>query len=253
MRFNTLLTVALASTASAVKILMAGDSTMAQSSTNIQGWGTPFAQYMNLSVTNLARGGRSARSYTREGLFTALLSQVSAGDYVIIEFGHNDGGSPSTSDRAPTAGTGNETTTVTLSDGTVEVVQTFVTYERNMVKAVLAKGGIPVLASQTPNGDAWNTEKTKISTPPRFVGYAELAAEDEGVAYVDHWNWVAVAYEDLGYDNVYPKLFPNDHTHTSPEGADIVARAFVNGLRCVGHPLANSLTAAGKAIPKVCS
>jgi rhamnogalacturonan acetylesterase len=72
-------------------------------------------------------------------------------------------------------------------------------------------------------------------------------------AWLTRRQWVAVAYEDLGYEYVYPKLFPNDHTHTSPEGADVVARAFVNGLRCIGHPLANNLTAAGKAIPKVCS
>lgn len=46
---------------------------------------------MSLKVVNLARGGRSARSYTREGLFDALVQQIDAGDYVVIEFGHNDG------------------------------------------------------------------------------------------------------------------------------------------------------------------
>lgn len=63
---------------------------------------------------------------------------------------------------------------------------------------------------------------------------------------------MAIAYEDLGYDNVYPALFPNDHTHTSPAGADVVAKAFVNGLKCQNHALANYLTTAGQAIPKVC-
>lgn len=55
---------------------------------------------MSLAVTNLARGGRSARSYIREGLWATLVTQIVAGDYVIIEFGHNDGGSPASSDRA---------------------------------------------------------------------------------------------------------------------------------------------------------
>lgn len=63
---------------------------------------------------------------------------------------------------------------------------------------------------------------------------------------------MAIAYEDLGYSKVYPALFPNDHTHTSPAGADVVAKAFVNGLKCQNHALANFLTTAGKAIPKVC-
>lgn len=63
---------------------------------------------------------------------------------------------------------------------------------------------------------------------------------------------MAIAYEDLGYSKVYPALFPNDHTHTSPAGADVVAKAFVNGLKCKNHALAGFLTTAGKAIPKVC-
>jgi rhamnogalacturonan acetylesterase len=82
---------------------------------------------------------------------------------------------------------------VTLSDGTVEVVQTFVTYEKNMVNDVLARGGIPIISSQTPNGDAWNDAKTAISTPPRFVGYAEVAAAQTGSVYMDHWK-VRVAF-----------------------------------------------------------
>ena len=63
-----------------------------------------------------------------------------------IEFGHNDGGSPATSERAPTAGTGSETTSVTLADGTKEVVQTFGTYLKWMARDVLAKGGIPIIS-----------------------------------------------------------------------------------------------------------
>jgi rhamnogalacturonan acetylesterase len=85
-------------------------------------------------------------------------------------------------------GSDNSTQTVTLSDGTVEVVQTFVTYEKNMAADVLAAGGIPILSSQTPNGDAWNTEKTEISDPPRFVGYAEIAASETDSVFMDHWS-----------------------------------------------------------------
>jgi hypothetical protein len=53
-------------------------------------WGFPFQNYINLKVVNLARGGRSARSYIREGLWASLVTQIDAGDYVIMEFGHND-------------------------------------------------------------------------------------------------------------------------------------------------------------------
>ncbi len=62
-----------------------------------QGWG----QYLQYSfdtssafVINDAIAGRSARSYTREGSFAAIAEVIKPGDWVIIEFGHNDGGSP---------------------------------------------------------------------------------------------------------------------------------------------------------------
>lgn len=57
----------------------------------------------------------------------------------------------------------------------------------------------------------------------------------------------------MGYSQVYPKLFPQDHTHTSPAGADVVAQTVVNGFKCMNHPIAQQLTAKGKAIPKICS
>lgn len=42
-------------------------------------------------MVNSAIAGRSARSYTDEGRFTTLINTVKSGDYVVIEFGHNDG------------------------------------------------------------------------------------------------------------------------------------------------------------------
>jgi rhamnogalacturonan acetylesterase len=57
----------------------------------------------------------------------------------------------------------------------------------------------------------------------------------------------------LGYSNVYPTLFkPGDHTHTTPAGADVVAKAFVNGLKCTKHPLASQLTALGNGLAMDC-
>ena len=65
--------------------------------TGTEGWG----QYLQYSfdpdvifVNNSAIAGRSARSYTREGRFEAIGSHLKPGDWVVIEFGHNDGGSP---------------------------------------------------------------------------------------------------------------------------------------------------------------
>lgn len=82
-------------------VYLCGDSTMAPGGggSGTQGWG----EYLHYSfassaavISNKAIAGRSARSYTREGRFDAVTALVQSGDWVVIEFGHNDGGSLST-------------------------------------------------------------------------------------------------------------------------------------------------------------
>lgn len=55
------------------------------------GWGQYLGQYLSIPVVNDAIAGRSARSYTDEGRFDTLINTVKSGDFVVIEFGHNDG------------------------------------------------------------------------------------------------------------------------------------------------------------------
>lgn len=80
-------------------IWLAGDSTEAPKGggNGTQGWGQ-YLQYSFLPsvalVNNSAIAGRSARSFTREGRFDTIASNVKEGDWVVIEFGHNDGGTP---------------------------------------------------------------------------------------------------------------------------------------------------------------
>lgn len=86
------------------KVYLAGDSTMVATGNNdgTAGWGKYLPDYISLQVLNYAVAGRSARSYTREGRFNTLASLVTAGDYVVIEFGHNDGGSITPTDNGRT-------------------------------------------------------------------------------------------------------------------------------------------------------
>ena len=77
------------------KILIASDSTAASyppSRYPEMGWGMVLACWLDPSVqvVNLARGGRSTKSFRVEGLWDALLAQVSPRDTVLIQFGHND-------------------------------------------------------------------------------------------------------------------------------------------------------------------
>lgn len=88
----------------AATVFMAGDSTMVATGNadGTAGWGAYLPNYISLAVTNDAIAGRSARSFTREGRFKSMLSSVKSGDYVIIEFGHNDGGSLTPTDNGRT-------------------------------------------------------------------------------------------------------------------------------------------------------
>lgn len=79
-----------------ITIFLAGDSTMADKpyldGNPEKGWGQLFPLYLQngVCVKNHARNGRSTKSFIEEGHWSNLLTQVKNGDYVIIEFGHND-------------------------------------------------------------------------------------------------------------------------------------------------------------------
>ncbi|KAL1869139.1 hypothetical protein Daus18300_005675 [Diaporthe australafricana] len=213
-------------------VYLCGDSTMANKGANdgaTDGWGQYFGTYSTATVVNKAIGGRSARSYTVEGRFTEVINLVKSGDIVVIEFGHNDGGSPETNDngRSDCPGAGTETCKSSADGSTV---YTFVYYVSQAAKALVAKGATVVLSTQTPN-NVWETGSYSYS-PPRFVGYVKTAATavaSASVTYVDHYNAQSLAYKKLGNSGTNA-LYPNDHTHTSPAGAKLAAQAFAQAI-----------------------
>jgi lysophospholipase L1-like esterase len=76
-------------------IWMIGDSTMCEYDSSrfpLTGWGMPFAQYFDSSVTikNEAKAGRSTRTFIAENRWQPIVNDLSEGDYVFIQFGHND-------------------------------------------------------------------------------------------------------------------------------------------------------------------
>ena len=180
-------------------------------------------------MVNKAISGRSARSYTNEGRFTEIEKLVTQGDVVVIEFGHNDGGSPnSASDngRSDCPGTGSE---VCKSGKTGETVYTFNYYVEKAARSFIAKGAEVIVSSQTPN-NVWEGGKFNGS-PSRFVAYAASAAKNvgRGASFVDHFQATVNMYAKLGNTRTNA-LYPRDHTHTSPEGGDLVAQAFVQAV-----------------------
>ncbi|KAK3311580.1 SGNH hydrolase-type esterase domain-containing protein [Chaetomium strumarium] len=211
-------------------VYLAGDSTTAKTGNGLMGWGEYLPKYLTVPVVNKAVAGRSARSYTNEGRFSELTNLVKRDDIVVIEFGHNDGGSPNSANdngRSDCPGTGDE---VCRSGKTGETVYTFNHYIETAARALVAKGARVIVSSQTPN-NMWEGGQYNPA-PPRFVAYAALAARNvgaPGATFVDHFQSVANMYRKLGSAKTNA-LYPKDHTHTSPEGADLVAQAFVQAV-----------------------
>ncbi|KAI0144871.1 rhamnogalacturonan acetylesterase [Pestalotiopsis sp. NC0098] len=213
-------------------LYLCGDSTMAKNGAgdgDTDGWGQYIGDYVSITAVNDAIGGRSARSYWDEGRFATVAAAVKSGDIVVIEFGHNDGGSPESDDngRSDCPGAGTETC---VSDSTGATVYTFVYYVIQAAKLMTAKGATVILSSQTPN-NLWETG-SYVYSAPRFVGYQKTAATaiaSSSVTFVDHFQAVANMYAKLG-DSATNALYPNDHTHTSPTGADLSAQAFAEAI-----------------------
>ncbi len=88
--------VALKPSAKKIKVWMIGDSTMClygPERSPLTGWGMPFARFFDSSVVvdNRARGGRSTRTFISEKRWQPISDSIQPGDYVLMQFGHNDG------------------------------------------------------------------------------------------------------------------------------------------------------------------
>jgi lysophospholipase L1-like esterase len=229
-------------------VFVAGDSTA--NNKDHRGWGDPFADYFDLTKiheTNRARAGRSARTFLKEGLWDRVVADVQPGDYVIIQFGHNDGGAP---DKAPyrgdLPGIGEETRDITDQDGKPETIHTFGWYIRKFVQDTKAHGANPIVMSLTVR-NIWKNGYVERGSGD-FGKWSQQVADAEKVPFVDLTNIIADAYDRMGEAKV-KELFPEDHTHTSPQGADMNAAFVIAGLKGIKSQLAKYLSAKGEAVP----
>ncbi|KAI0206585.1 GDSL-like Lipase/Acylhydrolase [Astrocystis sublimbata] len=240
---------ATAQMASAATVFLAGDSTMARAGggSGTEGWGEflqaslPSADF---TIANRAIGGRSARSYTREGRFQGIADEVKEGDWVVVEFGHNDGGSLANDNgRSDCFGEGEETCD-TVFGGVKETVLTYPAYYKSAAKLFLDKGAKVILSSATPNNICEGGPC--VWGPSRFDYYAWLAASqlggpEAGVFHVPHGEYAGQAMMALGSETVNAH-YPNDHTHTDAFLANVMAGSFVLGLKCGTSELGAAVT-----------
>jgi len=217
------------------------------------GWGTPFHRYFDpekIDVINAASAGRSSRTYLREGKWRRVLNQLGSGDFVLIQFGHNDPGGVGTGkDRGSLPGVGNQTKLVQHAGGSVELVHTFGWYLRRYIADTRARGATPIILSVTPR-NIWINGQPEEGLG-HYRQWAYEVARQEQVEFVDVSRIVSQRYVELGQQKV-ASFFPLDHTHTDRQGAEVVARCVVAGLKGLPHhPFQPYLSSLGRAVRPV--
>jgi lysophospholipase L1-like esterase len=212
----------------------------------LYGWGQAIGRYFDparITIANRARGGRSSRTFHTEGLWSNVVAELRPGDFVLIQFGHNDGG-PMDEGRARASikGVGTQSLVITNKDnGRVETVYTYGHYLRQYVRDAKAKGATPIVLSLVPR-NIWKEGKV-VRAAGDYGGWAAEAARQTEACFIDLNDLVAQRYEAVGQDNVAAEYFTAaDHTHTTRAGATVNAEAVVAGVQQLSHcPLAEYL------------
>ncbi|HEY2740447.1 MAG TPA: GDSL family lipase, partial [Thermoanaerobaculia bacterium] len=192
-----------------------------------------------------------------EGHWTATLAEMKSGDFLLLQMGHNDGGDlGGAKPRGDLKGVGDDTQDVAQTTGPyagkIETIHTFGWYLRKMIDDAKAKGVHPILLTPTirniwtaPDGSHCGaTNEPACPTGAHIehdMGYNDWVrqvAAQEQIPVLEPGNLEADRLEALGPEKTAP-LFPKDHTHTSPEGADLVAQCVATTIRSSGTPLAS--------------
>lgn len=219
------------------KIFLAGDSTMSIKDVRAypeHGWGMPFIYFWDSTVTvvNLARNGRSTASFRKEGLWDQILNDCGRGDYVLIQFGHND--------EVPTKKTA--TTETQFRNNLVRYI-----------KETRQKHARPVLITPVARRKFDSTGKV-IGTHDVYSGIVRRVAADERVPLIDLDRQAQRLYQQLGVEasklllmHLEPGEHPNypagkvDDTHFSELGARKIAEIVLKDIRALLPELAQKI------------
>jgi len=205
-----------------VVLHIAGDSTAAifppTDATMRVGWGAVLQPLFTdgVRVDDAARSGRSSKSFVDEGLWAALKAQIQPGDYVFIQFAHNDEKSDDPARYTDPA-------------------TTFRDYLRMYVADSRAVGGFPVLL--TPICRRQFSGSMIVNTHGAYPAAVAAVAAETGAPLIDMTEKTRVLLESLGPVDSIPLFATGDNTHLSATGAPMVARLAVDGIRELGLPI----------------
>lgn len=223
-----------------IKVYLIGDSTVSwynKTEFPINGWGMPFANYFDNSVVvvNRAKPGRSTRTFLADNRWKPIADSLNAGDYVLIQFGHNDEGD-----------------SVKYKDRFTPVPD----YKKNLIKFITetrAKGGNPILVTPVSrrkfdkDGNAQETHK------PYTAAVFEVG-EAYHVPVIDLDAKSRALYQQLGevrtkllfmeLDSAEHPNYPvgrHDGTHFNGYGARKIAELVLNDLKAQHIALAGHI------------
>lgn len=211
-------------------LFLIGDSTMSNKDNPDKnpehGWGQVLPQYFTseIEIQNHAMNGRSSKSFRTEGRWEKVEKQLKKGDFVVIQFGHND---------------------QKLKDST-KFTNPYTQYRANLeryVRETRAKGAIPVLMTSIVRRN-FNEHGVLLDTHSNYPLVVRLVADDLKVAFVDMQlltEQMEISYGPEkskllhlhfkeGENDYYPKG-KTDDTHLSKLGAETVAQLALKSLK----------------------
>lgn len=244
----------------AIKVHTIGDSTMAtysESTTVTRGWGQMFQQFFTDAVTvnNRAKSGASSKSFYEEAAYwESVKKQIQPGDYVLIQFAHNDeknDGMDGDEVKAYYESIGDQAKADATDYRGTTASGTYKEYLRKYVEETRALGATPVLVGAICRkyftgstirrngrhdlGDDFLLltasgikEGNKVGEDDHTYDYPyqmRLVADEMGVSYIDLTTATKELYESYGDAKANELLFDGDgSTHTSAMGATLIAR-----------------------------
>ena len=234
--FAAMLSVA-AATGGRSRILLIGDSTMADkplTGNAERGWGQLLSRFFDADVTirNFARNGRSTKSFISEGLWEKVCTEMKSGDYLLIQFGHND----------------------SKKEDTNRYAEAHSLYKENLrtfVRTAREKGVVPVLLTPL-NRRKFDKKGILVDTHGDYPAVVRELAAEENVPLIDMHAVSASVFQKLGVGGskdfflwTKPGEYSAkpegsvDNTHFGIYGATIVARMAVDGIKQLRLPLAS--------------
>ncbi|HEY6186292.1 MAG TPA: glycosyl hydrolase family 28 protein [Pyrinomonadaceae bacterium] len=210
-------------TAAKVRIVLVGDSTV----TDSDGWGAGFKHHLGpeVEVINMARGGRSSKSYINEGWWRQALDLH--GDYYLIQFGHND---------QPGKGPERET----------DPASTYTDFMARYVNEARAAGAKPVLVTSLTRRGGWKDGRL-VSDLSAYADAVKKLAAQKGVPLIDLHALSIAFINTMGREKSLElgKMKPDgkggevmDYTHLGPKGSEAMGQLVADELRRIETPLA---------------